>query len=186
MFTYEILEEIAEKSGHSYSDASILRKINQVQANIFRNYVKAPTYSKLDIQAGLSEYPLPRPMGVILKVVSDGHELKYSNLNGFNQTKYYYILDGTIGLYEIPTANVTGGLVIFHKKAPHELNINDMEAKPDLEDDYHMLLVYGPLYDLLKGNESIEYKNRHDLLLEEFKQANSLPSTQQLKTIYNI
>lgn len=186
MFVYEIMEEIAEKSGHYLSPESILRKINQSQANIFRNYVKAPTYSKLDLQEGLSEYPLPRPMGTILRVVSDDHELKYSSLNEFNQSKYYYILDGTIGLSDTPKADVSGGLMIFHKKAPHELNINDMEAEPDLEGDYHMLLVYGPLYDLLKGNESVEHKNRYDLLLEEFKQANSLPSTQQTKTIYNI
>jgi hypothetical protein len=186
MYLNEIMEEIAERSGHTLSDVSILRKINQIQGNIYRNYVKTTTYSKLDIQSGLSEYPLPRPMGTIIDVVVNGLQYTYSGIKEERSTLYYYILDGTIGLSATPPSDVTGGLVIFHKKAPHLLNINDMEAIPDLDEDYHNLLVYGPLADLLTGDKSLEYKARYDGLLREFQKAIEPPEYPQMKAVYTI
>jgi hypothetical protein len=186
MYLHEIMEEIAERSAHTLSDTSILRKINQIQGNIYRNYVKTTTYSKLDIQSGLNEYPLPRPMGTIIDVVVNGQQYAYSGIKEERATLYYYILDGTMGLSKTPPADVTGGLVIFHKKAPHTLNINDMEVLPDLDEDYHNLLVYGPLADLLTKGESLEFKTRYDDLLREFQKAIEPPEYPQVRAVYTI
>lgn len=187
MYLYEILEEIAERSAHNLSDSSVIRKINQIQSNIFRNYVKEPTYTKMDLVGGLSEYPLPRPMGTIIDVVVNGSSYPYSGLKERRDGLYYYILDGTLGLSATPKDDVTGGINIFHKKAPVELNKNMMDAIPDLDPDYHMLLVYGPLMDIVTDNDKkSEYKAKYDDLLREFLKANDTPEYPQIKDVYTI
>lgn len=187
LYLHEILEEIAERSAHNLSDASVIRKINHVQANIYRNYVKEATYSLLDLVAGLNEYPLPRPMGTILDVVVNGHSYPYSGLKERRDGLYYYILDGTLGLSMTPSDDVPKGITLFHKKAATELTTNMMDGIPDLDPNYHMLLVYGPLIDIVQDDaRKAEYSSKYDDLLRQFLMANEAPEYPQIKAVYTI
>lgn len=186
MILSEILDEISEKSNHVLSPSSVIRKVNYVQGNLFRNYVNTNTLTKLDLLAGLSEYPLPSPMGTIIDVLVDGKPYDYGELNVDICGNFYYIIDGTIGLSTVPVSDISRGLVIFHKKAPKALSINDLNASPDLDSNYHMILVFGALLEIVADQNKLEeYQVKYDVLLRQFERANVPPSYPQMKVVFD-
>lgn len=171
----DIVEEIAEKTGHNLSDNSIVRKINNLQSELFRKYKRIPTTSRMDLENGLSDYPLPCPVTNIIQLLVDGTEYKQKYLHE-DAEQFYYYLDGTASLFPVPDKDVTSGLLIFHHKQPEELPTNDMEAEPDLDSDFRMLLVWGISKDVT-NNESDRkvFRDEYNALLAEYISATQLP-----------
>jgi hypothetical protein len=172
----DIVEEIAEKTGHVLSDASIIRKINNLMSEIFRDFKKIMTTSRLDLESGLSAYPLPCSIYNIYQLLIDGHEYTYQNLKTDDSGKVYYYIDGSFGIYPTPKTDVTEGILVFHYKVPEELSINDMNAEPDIDADFRMLLVWGVSKDVTKNKEDkAEYRDNYNDLLRSYISSTELP-----------
>lgn len=155
MKLYEVVEEIIEKSPHTLSDVSVVRKVNTLRNQLIQSNSTDITTSTLDLETNLAEYPLPCPQQNIKEVVVNGCPYERSELGAVSPCEYYYILSGTIGIYPTPKVDVMEGVQIFHTDALGELSIGDMEAEVGLK-NYDMLIVWGVLKDIDPGNEKFE------------------------------
>jgi hypothetical protein len=169
----DIVEEISEKTNHNLSPSSIIRKVHNLQREIFRKHKRIMTTSRRDIESGLATYPSPCPFSNIDQVLVDGCEYRPKTLQQNDCTPFYYALDETIGLSPVPDRDIEEGLLIFHYKIPRELSINDMNAEPDLDADYRMLLVWGVCRDITPENG--RFRAEYEDLLTDYTVASALP-----------
>lgn len=181
MLLIEIVEEIQERSTKSLSMPSIIRKINQVKNNIKRMHSTGVEVSRLDLEPNLSTYPLPCPAGSIVEVLINGARYPQQGLQEHGHSRYYSILDKTLVILPTPTEAITRGLTIFHKTSSRALTVGDLNAEPDMDPDYHMLLVWGVLQETTAGAEAADYKARYDMLLPDYVIANQAPAATQIR-----
>lgn len=93
--------------------------------------------------------------------------------NNFDATDPYYDVDsGSLFLYPIPTANVTGGLKVWIHETVTEFTSSDLTAGtavPGFDVLFHEYLAYGPSYDwaVRKNANSAERFKRELLEIEE-------------------
>ncbi len=171
----EIIEEIAEKYPHSLSNTSVIRKINQIQNELFRTTVDIPTTRIYDLQAGVFVYSLPFPMSSIKDVVVDGVELPYQDMKEKAVGGcFYYFMDNTgLGIYPTPKKDIAEGLAITFSKTPIQLTENDVTVVPDFDSDFHMLLVYGTLAQIAENYMDIamvnNFTSKYNGMLTEYK-----------------
>lgn len=164
-----------ERTGNVLSMQSIIRKVDALQRDLFRRYCKIPTTHKEDLEKGNAIYPLPCPWGALLKVVVNGKPYDFLRYDG-QCAPYYYQFDDSVGIVPTPDEDVAGGLLFFHRKTPRSLTISDLNAVPDLDEDYHMLLVDGVAADVADdSNQERRYRERYERLLRNFKVANLNP-----------
>lgn len=172
----DIVEEIAEKAKHHLGDESIVRKVNNLVAELNRKYKRVPTTSRLDLESGLSKYPLPCPLNNIVQLLVDGTEYKLRHLTEDGCGKFYYYLDGGFGLYPKPEKTISEGILIFHYTVPHKLSVNDMNAEPDIDPDYRMLLVWGVSKDVTENEKyQADFRNEYSALLSDYIAATEIP-----------
>lgn len=172
----DILEEIAEKAKHHLSDESIVRKINNLQAEIFREYKRIPTVSRADLVKGLVTYPLPCPLNNIDQLLVDGVEYELRDFNENKTCNFYYYLNGTIGIYPPPEKDVSDGLLVFHYLFPTRLSIDAMDAQPDLDADFRMLLVWGVAKDVAENDkDQTLFGKKYESLLANYIVASATP-----------
>lgn len=173
----EILDEIAEKYPHGMPNDSVIRKINQVQNELFRTTFRVKTMSIYNLQKDVFAYKLPFPFTNLSDVVVEGREYVYqdSKLES-NIPFYYFIGQDTIGLYPTPDKDVPEGLALFYFRSPSQLTENDLDAVPDLDKDFHMLLVYGALVQIAEAFNDApmvnNFASRYNGIIEEFHKAN--------------
>lgn len=145
----EILNMIAMKYPHSYGNAEIISIVNNVQQRFFRTIYKPETASTYDLLTDIAFYPIDFSPENIIDVVVNGREYPYQNIKYDPSTsQYYYITDGSIGLYPTPTDDVLGGLVVFHYKEPAKLTEDDLDASPEFDSAFHMMLVLATCIEL--------------------------------------
>jgi hypothetical protein len=172
----DIVEEISEKTEHFLSDASIIRKINNLMTEIFRDLKRIITTSRLDLESGLATYPLPCSIYNIYQLMINGEEYTYQNLKAEDCGNVYYYIDGSFGIYPTPEKDVAKGILILHYKVPEELSTSDMNAEPDLDADFRMLLVWGVSKDVTKNKEDkAEYRDNYNNLLGTYISSTELP-----------
>lgn len=160
MTLQEILDEIAEKYPHGLTNDSVIRKINIVQNELFRTLFRKRTMSIYNIQKDMFAYSLPFPQFNIMDVVVDGTEYIYQDTKKKGNVPFYYFIgkDG-IGLYPTPDKDIVGGLALFYNIYPQQLSESDLTAVPDLDQDFHMLLVYGPLVHICESFNDVAMVN---------------------------
>lgn len=77
-------------------------------------------------------------------------------ISGYSTNKPYYDLQyGSVFLYPIPTANITGGIKIWVERGPQEFTSSDLTTgslEPGFDSLFHEILVYGPSYDYAVAN----------------------------------
>lgn len=173
----EILEEISEKYPHSLSNDSVIRKINQIQNELFRTTFRVKTMSIYDLQKDVFAYALPFPRTNLSDVVVEGQEYQYQDSKKESNIPFYYFIgkDG-IGLYPTPDKDVVQGLSLFYYESPVQLTSADLNAVPDLDKDFHMLLVYGALVQVAEAYNDVSMVNnftgKYNGLITEFHKAN--------------
>ncbi|MFX3633722.1 MAG: hypothetical protein ACE3L7_25555 [Candidatus Pristimantibacillus sp.] len=187
----EILEKVGDGNGRSISMKSIVRKVDQKQKQILRQHGNNnDDVAVLDILEGIAEYPLPCASGNITSVYVNNHRIPLRQRNDYTLASYYYLLDGTIGLYLysklMPTETILQGLKIFHKHVPATLTVGDLNAEPNIEEDYRMLLVYGVLIDIAEPSMIGRYQEAYDSLLQEFVASTRDPESTQISEVYSI
>lgn len=173
----EILEEIAEKYPHGLSNDSVIRKINQVQNELFRTATRVKTMAIYNLQKDVFAYTLPFPRSNLLDVVVQGREYIYQDSKKESNIPFYYFVgnDG-IGIYPTPDKDVEEGLSLFYYLYPTQLSTADLKAVPDLDQDFHMLLVYGALVQITEAFNDVSmvnnYTGKYNGLLTEFLKVN--------------
>lgn len=187
----EILEKVGDGPGRSMSMRSLVRKVDTKQKSIFRQYGNnEDDVAVLDILAGIAEYPLPCAPGNITSVYVSNLRIPYRQRNDYTLPNYYYLLDQTIGLWlfgkEAPENTHERGLKIFHKHVPGTLAETALQAVPDLEDTYHMLLVYGVLIDVAETNLIPKYKTDYDDLLSDYVQGTRDPESTSISEVFRL
>ncbi|MFK4167245.1 hypothetical protein ACI2LM_13445 [Paenibacillus lautus] len=174
----EILNEIAEKYPHDLSNDSVIRKINQIQNELFRTTFQVRTAAIYNLQKGVFAYTLPFPRSSLCDVVVEGVELIYqdSKKNSSTGSFYYFIGNSGLGIYPTPDKDVIDGLALFYYKRPAQLSESDLNAVPELDQDFHMLLVYGALAQIGEVFQDTAMINnftaKYNGLLEEFNKVN--------------
>ena len=176
----DVFEEIAERLPSYSSERSILRKINFVRSNLYRNYKKELIVSTLDLNAGEAQYPLPCPFSAIKEVVVNGKTYRHQ---ASGDKQYYYIMQKSIGIYPTPDQTVEEGLQIFHYDIPDDLSMNDWDAEPVFDENYDMLVVYGVLIEMDKGERYNEFKTKYEELLKDFIRANADPLPEYIPVV---
>ncbi len=72
-----------------------------------------------------------------------------------------------------PAENITDGLAVFHYKYPIQVSADDLDAVPELDEDFHMLLVYGVLVQICEVFQDTamvnNYTGKYNDLLEELQ-----------------
>lgn len=177
MTLQEIIDEITEKYPHGLSNDSVIRKINIVQGELFRTTCRVKTMSIFNLQSGVFAYALPFPQSSLLSVVIQGREYNYQDTKRESNTPFYYFI-GTngLGIYPTPEENIENGISMFYYKSPAQLASDALDAVPELDADFHLLLVYGALVQICEAFNDVamvnNYTNKYNGLLEEFNKAN--------------
>ncbi|MFD1136736.1 phage adaptor protein [Paenibacillus urinalis] len=178
MTLQEILSEITEKYPHGLSNDSVIRKINQVQNELFRTIAQVRTASIYNLQAGVFAYALPFPRSSLCDVVVDGVEYTYQDSKKRSDTGsfYYFLGDDGLGIYPTPDKDVVDGLALFYFKRPEQLTESDLSAVPELDEDFHMILVYGALVQICENFQETAMINnftaKYNGLVQEFQRVN--------------
>lgn len=174
----EILNEIAEKYPHGLSNDSVIRKINQIQNELFRTTFQVRTAAIYHLRKGVFAYTLPFPRSSLCDVVVNGVELKYqdSKKNSNTESFYYFIGDRGLGIYPTPDKDSENSLTLFYYKRPVQLSESNLQAIPELDQDFHLLLVYGALAQICESFQDTaminNYTAKYNGLIEEFQRVN--------------
>lgn len=165
----EILKMISLKYPHNYGDPDIITMINDIQKRIFRTMYKLQTATVYDLLENEPFYPISFAPESIIDVVVNGKEYDYQNIKYQAQNCYYYLTeDNCIGLYPTPKECVTRGLTVFYYKEPNELSTNTLDASPDLNPAWHMMLVYHVCKELAEINP--DKRNMVNTYIEEINE----------------
>lgn len=143
MNVQQILDEIQEKYPHSLSDASVMRKLDEIQKELFRTIYKPVVVDVMDIVNDSEFYVLGYSNTKIIDVVVNGVEYTEASVKGVSPSSgqfYYFFGDTVLGLYPTPEEDITNGLVITRYKVPQLLETT--ASIPDFDYDFHMMLVY--------------------------------------------
>lgn len=187
MYLKEIVEEISEKTeqAHALSPSSILRKVNNIQAKLFSNEFKQVITTQYDILADLPFYPCDIKPGTIIDAVVNGVEYVSQSIKKDATSPFYYLTANSINLYPTPTEDSEGGLFIFHYKEPKVLGSEDMDREPDLDSNYHLLLVYGVCIEIETERAKLEkFREEYKRLIDDFNKSQVIPDYIQIENVY--
>ncbi|WP_091016003.1 hypothetical protein [Paenibacillus amylolyticus] len=170
----EILDEIAEKYPHGLSNDSVIRKINNVQNELFRTAFRITTMFQYDVEEGIFSYPLPCMKSNVIDVLVGDQEYLYQDVKKSANTPFYYFTETSeIGIYPTPDRDIEGGMVIFYNREAAQLSASDTLAVPELDSDFHQLLVYGTLVQIAENFQDVamvnNYASRYNGLIKEFQ-----------------
>jgi hypothetical protein len=134
--------------------------------------------TQYDLLANVFSYPMPVARSNIIDVLVNGCELPYFGVKRQAKDPFYYITDrDELGIFPTPEEDVADGLIIFHYREPFKLSEANMSLQPELDGDYHMLLVYGALAQIAEGFDDINMVNnftaKYNGLLDEFRKVNN-------------
>lgn len=171
------MNEIAEKYPHDLSNDSVIRKINNLQQELFRTTFRINTMTQYDIFKDVFAYPLPATRSNIIDVLVNDEEYNYQDVKKGATVPFYYFTDGNeLGIYPTPIEDSAGGLIIFHFREAKKLTASDLGIEPELDRDFHMLLVYGVLAqigEVFQDTAMINnYTAKYNGLIEEFQRVN--------------
>ena len=189
MTLQQILDEIQEKYPHGFSNDSIIRKINQIQAELFRTIYRPITQTFYDLLADNPYYPLDFSSSKVVDVVVNGCEYPFRHVKGKDLSKYYYFTDDqTLAIFPTPTEDITDGLMVVHYKEPRTLTTSDLSLAPDFDPDYHMLLVYLVCKQLAENAKEYDVANgfavQANQMLQSFEQGTETPDFTTIQDVY--
>lgn len=120
-------------------------------------------------------YPIPCPITAIEMVLVGGTEYLLRDVNESEAGQFYYYMDGSIGIYPSPEQDIQDGLMVFHYKVPRRLGLNDMNAEPDLDPDYRMLLVWGVAKDVTENaQDKASFRGEYSSLLLDYSRSTAV------------
>jgi hypothetical protein len=141
MTVQEMLDELQLKYPHAYTNTQVVNRFDRLQKRLFR-YLNTLTYATTTTVNGTATYATTLDSRQIRKVTVDGIDYEYWTPEQDKLARYWYWQGGNINLF--PTPNRSGLTIeIWGYKVPATLSVGSLAVTPDLESDYHMILVYG-------------------------------------------
>lgn len=151
-----IVARIQSKYANStgVSTATLVDMADILQKRIFRK-LKKESYISYDLMTDQPTYPIAIKTTDIFQV-----EIGNSTTGGFDQyplrkasdivdecSKYHYFISDPstgdwIGIYPLPT-DLQDTMVIYYYEVPETLVATNLDMTPILDENYHMMLVYG-------------------------------------------
>jgi hypothetical protein len=172
----EIADKIDRKYPNAATDAQVVDLIDTWQKRIFRKY-RIPTSAEYEILADTFAYNLGIKPRLIFDVLVDGISYAKKSLVGrsTSDSNYYTFIDNYIRIYPTPTED--GTLTVYYYDTPATLSSSSMGTTPDLDEDFHDLLVYGPCKELAEDDQrydvatgfAIQYTDLETELAEVFQ-----------------
>jgi hypothetical protein len=177
----EAVEEVQEKSSNNLSMQSIIRKINMSRDQLLRRFGRETEVHHLDLLANEPLYPWLLPQGSIKSVLINGAAYPFAYLNDRAKGRYYYFLNGSIGIYPTPEDTIVEGITVFYDKTLAPLTVDALEQDIGFDRDYDMLVVYGALKTIETGNSGHYYANKYNELLDDYLAVNTEPEHYQIR-----
>lgn len=179
MTVQELLDELQLKYPHGYTNAQVVSRFDRLQKQIFRK-LNTLTYATTTTVNGTSSYATTLNARQIRKITVDGVDYGYWTPEEDQPARYWYWLNGNIVLF--PTPQTTGLTIeIWGYKVPTTLSTGSLGASPDLQTDYHMLLVYGGAKEIAEDNRdgsmavamSVAYNDLFNDMMQSYQNADS-------------
>ncbi|MNW51431.1 hypothetical protein D3C74_289160 [compost metagenome] len=177
MTLQEMLDEISEKYPHSLSNDSVIRKINLIQNELFRTAFRETVMIGYDIVDGVFAYPLPCARSNVIDVLINDQEYLYQDIKKGSNVPFYYFTElDELGIYPTPEEDSEGGLVIFYNREPKQLSSANLTVIPELDKDFHTLLIYGSLVHIAESFNDVamvnNFTSKYNGALQEFNKVN--------------
>jgi hypothetical protein len=143
MYVHEILTEVDLLVDNSLSSTHKIRYINQIQRQLFRDY-RMKTSADFGVTVpGTALYELPSDCQEdnLLEVSVGGNRYDEAGSDERAAGNVYTVVNHALLLQPTPTGEEE--IYLYYYARPTELTESDMEAKPELSEDYHDLLIIG-------------------------------------------
>lgn len=189
MVLQDILDEIAEKYPHGLSNDSVIRKLNREQNKLFRTVFRERATAIYTLQKDVFVYTLPIPRTNVDAVLVLGQPYLHQSVVKRSNAPFYYFEGKTgLGIYPTPTENIVNGLILFYFRYPTQLSVADLTAVPELDVDFHMLLVYSALVEICETFQDTamvnNYTSKYNGLIGEFQEAlNKAPNDDRIEDV---
>lgn len=170
----EIVTKIRKKYPNGSTDADIITLIDTWQKRIFRKY-RLPTSVEYEIYADTYAYIVGIKPRLLFDVLIDGISYAKKQLTGGSSgsSQYYTFIDDYLNIYPTPLSDTT--MTIYFYETPATLGA--MGDTPQLDEDFHDLLMYGPCKELAEDDQrydvasgfAIQYTDLEAELAEVFQ-----------------
>lgn len=189
MNVQQILDEIQEKYPHGLSDASVMRKLDEIQKELFRTIYKPTVIDIMDIVNDSEFYILGYSNTKVIDVTVNGVEYTEANVKGVSPSSsqfYYFVGDTVLGIYPTPKDDITDGLMITRYKVPQLLETTS--SIPDFDYDFHMMLVYYACKIIAENYKDFETANgfltHYNALLKSFNMSKQATQEYFIQNVY--
>lgn len=130
-----------------------------------------------NVDEGVFVYSLPFARSNLSDVVIDGTEYLYQDSKKRSNTPFYYFVGPTgLGIFPTPEKSIPEGMSLLYYMSPTQLTEQVLDATPDLDQDFHMLLVYGSLAQIAESFNDVamvnNFTSRYNGLIQEFNKVN--------------
>lgn len=181
MTVQEMLDELQLKYPHSYTNAQVVNRMDRLQKRIFR---QLNTYDKTQMNLQGAGNDTLNASGIkprtIRKFTIDNIEYPFWRPEEEKPVRYYYYSSTSTIKYFPPTSTAGMILDLWYYVTPTTLSANTLGATPDLDSDYHMLLVYGVAKeiaeDLRDGSMATAFAVAYNDLYNEMQQGYQDPT----------
>lgn len=172
----EIITKIRKKYPNASTDADIVEMMDTLQNKIFRK-MRMPSSVSYEIIADTYAFIVDIKPRMIFDVLVDGISYAKKQLTGGStgNSRYYSFIDEYLTIYPTPVQD--GTLTIYFYITPTALSASDTSATPDLDEDFHDMLMYGVCKELAENDQrydvasgfAIQYNELESELAEVFE-----------------
>lgn len=170
-----LLDDINLRYRNTFTTDQLVKWMDMVQRQIFQDVKhEAPPYNFTTL-SGVQSYGLPNdcdPMGVkVISIETKTGSGKYNPLDfirfGSNELvsdrqEFYTIVTGGLFLSPAPTDQTAGrNVFVYYNKRPAAISSSDLMMIPDLNEDYHELLVWGTLERIAAARKDSDSKTNY-------------------------
>lgn len=190
MTIQEMLDELLLKYPHSYTNTQVVNRMDRLQKRIFRNLntIAYDNYSTTPSTA-LGEYSWltsSYKQNQIRKLLIDGLEYGYWTPEEDKPARFYFYMNDSIYLFPSEVGN-TIDVEIWYYKIPATLSTGNLSASPELQSDFHMMLVYGVAKeiaeDMRDGSMATAFAVAYNDMYTEMQQGYKNPENYVVKEI---
>lgn len=164
----EIITKIRKKYPNASTDADIVEMMDTLQNKIFRK-LRIPDSVTYDIIADTYAFVVGIKPRMIFDVLVDGVSYAKKQLTGGStgNSRYYSFIEEYMTIH--PTPLQDGTLTIYFYITPAILSASNMSATPDLDEDFHDLLMYGVCKELAENDQRYDVASGFALQYNELE-----------------
>lgn len=187
MTVQELLDELQLKYPHSYTTTQVVNRMDRLQKRIYRQLNTISSTSLTIPLAGVSQVAWSTyNVRKIRSFLVDNIAYPFWTPEEPKPARYYYYENGFINFYP-PTERSNLVVTTWENDTPATLSSGSLSASPDLDTDYHMLLVYGVAKeiaeDLRDGSMATAFAYAYNDLYNELHQQTQNPESYVVKEI---